>query len=646
MARKKSTGSNGFDFNFVKADKVKAVVARKRPIKPVSTTPQKPIHAFKETTNVVASKKTPTKLEKPAPKPSQVQKPSPKPQKADVDSLLNIAKVKRPEDEATLSLNIGTDFSQLSTGRLPGQKKKRLSRIERKDRVMQRRIDAAQSKADARRAQNPPRVNPQRSENVPKETSERPEPPHQSEEPQQSEKTQQSEQPERSEQPQKSEKPPQPQQSAQPRPPQRYRKVESLFKDVQEVPHVGQRFVKPLNEIVFTGLPMASIGLHAHLVKTLADLMGITELTNVQQRAVPVALEKRDILVRSQTGSGKTLAYALPVVQQLQEMRPKITRTQGILSLVIVPTRELAIQTLEVFIKLLKPFTWIVPTFITGGEKRKAEKARLRKGVNILIGTPGRICDHLLHTESFKLDQVKYLVLDEADRLYECGYEKDVKMIIDALNKPPVGKNPFKATEDEDDEDAVKERQSKLQTILVSATLPPSVHQLAGLALKNPLFIDTSDKKNIEMPKTIPVAGKLGATEEDAEDDATTVPENIVIPETVTQKYMLVPPKLRMVTLTGLIANETRKKSAKILVFMATEHLVDYHYDVFVETLTRKVIDSDDEDDGNDSDAGIMKDSDSELDDEDGLLDEIKMKAKKRRKTTFKPLLADVKFFK
>lgn len=541
----------------------------------------------------------------------------------DIDSLLNIAKVKRPEDEATLSLNVATDVSQLPAGRLPGEKKRKLSRNERKERVMQRRVEAAQGMSNARRAQNAPK-----GQNVPRaEDAPRAAPtgnPFKSADEQKEEKTER------------------------PRQPPKYaKKSESLFKDVADIPTMGQRFVKPLNEIVFTGLPMASIGLHPHLVKTLADLIGITELTSVQQRAVPVALEHRDILVRSQTGSGKTLAYALPVVQQLQAIRPKITRTQGILSLVIVPTRELAIQTLDVFVKLLKPFTWIVPTYITGGEKRKSEKARLRKGVNILIGTPGRICDHLLHTESFKLDEVQYLVLDEADRLYECGYEKDVKMIIDALNRPAAGQNPFKkADDDEEDASAAAEHgktNTKLQTILLSATLPASVHQLAGLALKNPLFIDTSDKKNIELPKTVPVNGKVEVADA-ADGDPMEIPENIVIPEKVVQKYILVPPKLRMVTLAGLIANETSKTAAKMLIFMATENLVDYHYDILVETLTRKVIDSDDEDDGNDSDAGIMDGSD--LDDEDGLLDEVKMKAKKRQTIKFKPLLADVKFFK
>lgn len=186
----------------------------------------------------------------------------------------------------------------------------------------------------------------------------------------------------------------------------RPRKMVSLFANNPTVPVIGQRLVNPLAETVFTGASMASLGLHDHAVKNLADVLHITELTTVQQRTVPVVLEGRDVLVRSQTGSGKTLAYALPIVQRLQACRPKLQRDGGIQALVIVPTRELAIQVYELFVKLLKPFTWIVSGFLTGGEKRKAEKARLRKGINILVGTPGRLVDHLLHTESFRLDQV------------------------------------------------------------------------------------------------------------------------------------------------------------------------------------------------------------------------------------------------
>lgn len=568
----------------MKNDKVKAIVARKRPIQPVVAKKPEEVEspAVKSLTKLVS------KSESPKPSTFTPQKAAPKKQETDVDSLLNIAKVKKPEDEASLSLNLNIDFSQIPAGKLPfGEKKKKLNRTERKEKVMQRRIEVAKEKKNPFKAPES------------KTTNAAPKPAHKI-----------------------------------------VRKAENIFKNTPDVPMVGQRFVRPINEIVFTGLPMSSIGLHPHLVKTLADLLGITELTNVQQRAVPIALDGRDILVRSQTGSGKTLAYALPIVQRLQEIQPKITRNDGIYALVIVPTRELAIQTLEVFIKLLKPFTWIVPTYITGGEKRKSEKARLRKGVNILIGTPGRICDHLLHTESFKLDKVQCLVLDEADRLYECGYEKDVKVIIDALNKPSEAKNPF-AKSNESDSENVNVADKKLQSSLLSATLTPAVRQLAGLALKDPLYIDTSDQSNVELPKTIPVTGKTDTLEAIEESIAN---ENIVIPEKVTQKYILVPPKLRLVTLTGLIAKETsdEKKSSKILVFFATENLVDYHYDLITETMTKKVIDSDDEDDGDDDDNMALDESD--LEDDDGLLDSVRSKSKKKIKE--RPLLADVKFFK
>ncbi|XP_055304759.1 probable ATP-dependent RNA helicase CG8611 [Sitodiplosis mosellana] len=616
VGKKKKQNTGGFDFNFVKNDKVKAVVARRRP---VQATVVKKSEAVKSTAANLASK--PVEKAENISKSTQKNyvtplKPTPKKPNDDVDALLNIAKVKKPEDEVSLSLNIDTnvDLSTFS-GKRFGEKKKKLSRNERKERVMQRRIEEARGKQDNRTPYAGPKPSntPHDESNVTQKTSIAVQGGNSSKNPFE----------------RKTDKPNKP-----------FKKAENIFKNTPDIPVVGQRFVKPLNEIVFTGLPMSSIGLHPHLVKSLADLFGITELTSVQQRAVPVTLEGRDILVRSQTGSGKTLAYALPIVQQLQDIKPKISRTDGIYALVIVPTRELAIQTLEVFIKLLKPFTWIVPTYITGGEKRKSEKARLRKGVNILIGTPGRICDHLLHTESFKLDKVKNLVLDEADRLYECGYEKDVKVIVDALNKPPESKNPFKAAAD----DEVQEKPiSNLQTSLLSATLSTAVHQLAGLALKNPLFIDTCDQKNIELPKTIPIAGDSQSVEAIEESLAN---ENIVIPEKVTQKYILVPPKLRLVTLTGLIAKETsdEKKSSKILVFLATENLVDYHYDLMTETLTKKVVDSDDEDDDNDDDNMALPDGESDLEDDEGLLDKVRAKTKKKFKE--RPLLADVKFFK
>lgn len=575
-------------------------MARKRPVKPIisqNSVAKKSVEASMSFMNksTEAAKKE-SKTNKTAEKPSIVKNlPIGKTGDSVEDTLLRLAKVKKPEDTAELSLNVtidtNVDPSKLNIGL---GKKKKLSRTERKEQVMQKRIELAHQKFQK----------PGGSESFNKPNFAKP-----------------------------------------------AKRTQSLFTNNPEIPVIGQRFVKPLNEIVFTGLPMNSIGLHPHLVKTLADLMGITELTNVQQRTVPVILEGRDVLVRSQTGSGKTLAYALPIVQQLQNMQPKLTRNDGIRALCIVPTRELAIQTYEVFVKLLKPFTSIVSTYITGGEKRKSEKARLRKGVNILIGTPGRICDHLLHTEAFKLDQVKMLALDEADRLYELGYEKDVKIIVDALNKPPESKNPFsvKAKLNEDDSPVadLPASKSQVQTTLLSATLTSAVQELAGLALKNPLFIDTCDTKNIELPKKLPIGGDASDTFAASIEEAV-ANENMVIPETVTQSYILVPPKLRLVTLSGLIAAEVEKakEALKILVFLATENLVDYHYDLLTEALTKKVLDSDDEgddeEDKKDPARAVLENSDSELEDEDEFL--AKAAEKKSRGAT--ALLGDVRFFK
>lgn len=570
----------------MKNDKIKAVLARKRPPKSLLTAKsdgKKPIF------NSIPVQKTDSAIK---PTPSATKTSENDKAWSIEDSLLSFARVKKPEDDAEISLNVTVDTNvDMSKLKSALTKKKKLTRTERKDRVMQKRIEDAQQKTSYKSMA---------SSDKPKSKVER-----------------------------------------------NIRKDKSLFVNNPEVPVIGQRFVRPLNEIVFTGLPMDSIGLHPHLVKTLADLMGITELTNVQQRTVPVALEGRDALVRAQTGSGKTLAYALPIVQQLQEIRPKLSRTDGIQAICIVPTRELAIQTYEVFVKLLKPFTWVVSTYITGGEKRKAEKARLRKGVNILIGTPGRICDHIMHTEAFKLDKVKFLTLDEADRLYEMGYERDVKIIVEALNKSPEPKNPFASKPKTDDNESKQSSKAPVQSLLLSATLTSAVNQLAGLALKDPLFIDTCDTKNIEMPKTIPVVSETTSFNDAIEQAVAT--ENIVIPETVTQSYILVPPKLRLVTLSGLIACEVAKTkdSLKILVFFATENLVDFHYDLLTEILTKKVMDSDDE--GDDSDDGGKKDaakaflenSDSELEDEEEFL----AKAEKTD-TNRDALLGDVRFFK
>ncbi|KAL9692482.1 hypothetical protein quinque_016420, partial [Culex quinquefasciatus] len=345
-------------------------------------------------------------------------------------------------------------------------------------------------------------------------------------------------------------------------------KKSNLFEKMKrDVPKVELPEVVPFTERVFSETRLDSLeDIHAHSRKNVADLLGFQRLTVVQELGIPKVLAGRDVLIRAQTGSGKTLAYALPLVEKLHSAEVRVSRGDGILAVVIVPTRELALQTYELFLKLLKPFTWIVSGYLCGGEKRKAEKARLRAGLNILIGTPGRFCDHIKNTESMKLGGVKYLVLDEADRLLELGYEKDVKEIVESIKGVDGEKS--------------------LQTVLLSATLTRSVKELAGMTLQNPEYVDTSD---------VAIERRFDTVED--------LEERITIPATVRQSFLVIPPKLRLVSLSGLIAYELNRNTNKALVFMATQDLVDYHYDIMVEVLTQKKPDSDAENSDSDGES-------------------------------------------
>lgn len=315
--------------------------------------------------------------------------------------------------------------------------------------------------------------------------------------------------------------------------------ISSLFVNNPDIPVFAHHVVKPISEPVFSSQNFRDLPIHPFTISNLDQNLGLQKLTTVQQKALPVILSGKDALIRSQTGSGKTLAYALPIVEALQAVRPKISRADGIRAVVVVPTRELALQTYEWFLKLVKPFTWLVPGYLVGGEKRKAEKARLRKGITVLVGTPGRLLDHVQHTKSLHFDKVGWLVLDEADRLFDMGYEKDVASFIRALDL---------------------QRQGDRRTVLLSATLTSSVKKLAGLTLQSPVFIDAACDESLT--------------------------SDLVIPQSLTQFYVLTPPKLRLVTLSAFVIWKCEMSDqGKMLIFLATQDMVDFHTELLALVL-------------------------------------------------------------
>ncbi|VDI69202.1 ATP-dependent RNA helicase DDX31/DBP7 [Mytilus galloprovincialis] len=352
--------------------------------------------------------------------------------------------------------------------------------------------------------------------------------------------------------------------------------ISSLFRFNPEIPKVKSLKVDFVKEDVFSSEHFRDLPLHPYMVSNLEEKIGHKTMTAVQKQTIPYIMQGRDVLVKSQTGSGKTLAFAVPIVQALQSISPKIQRVHGPYAIVIVPTRELATQSFNTFQKLVNPFTWIVPGCLMGGEKRKAEKARLRKGINILVATPGRLLDHLQHTDSLSMSKVRWLVLDEADRLLELGYEKGVADIINYLN----------------------EATTQRQTIMLSATLTGGVERLAGITLDDPVHVDISQS---DLPKQSPDTGSkgnLGSKENTESKDSTE--SKFTLPQNLKQHFVITPPKLRLVTLAAFITWHCKIKSSKckMIVFMSTQDLVEFHYDLF-QHFFGVSDDPDDEMDGN-----------------------------------------------
>ncbi len=185
--------------------------------------------------------------------------------------------------------------------------------------------------------------------------------------------------------------------------------------------------------------------------------MNISQPTPIQTESIPPLLDGRDLIGQARTGSGKTLAFAVPLTEQCD---PSNRRVQA---LVLVPTRELAIQVAEVT-KALCSSQRLRVTLLYGGRSAKPEYAELKNGAQIIIGTPGRTLDHL-RQGTLDLSSVRYLVLDEADEMLDRGFARDVEAIL-------------------------SETPSERQTALLSATLPEWVATTAKKHLRNPVSVE------------------------------------------------------------------------------------------------------------------------------------------------------------
>ena len=171
--------------------------------------------------------------------------------------------------------------------------------------------------------------------------------------------------------------------------------------------------------MIYSLTSFESFNISSNLKRAIAE-MGFTQASEIQARAIPVLLEGRDIIGQAQTGTGKTAAFAIPGVELLDEA------SKNTQILVLCPTRELVVQVSGEFEKLTKHHENISVVAIYGGQDIGIQLKSLKKSAQIVVGTPGRVMDHL-RRGTLRLDAVKYLVLDEADRLIEMGFKEEVK---------------------------------------------------------------------------------------------------------------------------------------------------------------------------------------------------------------------------
>ena len=214
-------------------------------------------------------------------------------------------------------------------------------------------------------------------------------------------------------------------------------------------------------------MSFASLTLIDPLLRTL-DALGYTEPTPVQVQAIPAVLARRDVMAAAQTGTGKTAGFALPLLQRLTMEGPQVA-ANSVRVLVLVPTRELAEQVHESF----KAYGAGLPlrTLVAyGGVSINPQMMKLRKGLDVLVATPGRLLD-LYRQNAVKFDQLLTLVLDEADRMLDLGFSRELDAVFAALP-------------------------AKRQTLLFSATFSDEIRAMAGKLLTDPLSIEVSPRNS------------------------------------------------------------------------------------------------------------------------------------------------------
>ncbi|CAL6019275.1 ATP-dependent_RNA helicase [Hexamita inflata] len=294
-----------------------------------------------------------------------------------------------------------------------------------------------------------------------------------------------------------------------------------------QIAQIAKKFVNTEQQEVLTQTTIAELNLNQHLAFKLEKHLNFHHLTPIQHLSFkPISLNQ-DVFIKSATGSGKTLAFLIPIMNQI--LQQKISRTDLRL-LIISPTRELSAQT-EQLVHLICNSTQLVALSLSGGISKDSEKASLRKGVNIICATPGRMLDHIKTTQSFPplLEKLQYLVLDECDSLLAQNFTATFAQLTELIPK-------------------------SVQKVFVSATISTQVQAFAQKFLRSPTLVQTKDL----------------------------VLNAFRLPVNLRQRFVVSNPKTRLAVLIGLLAMHKQKRC---LIFVESKAVCNFLNDILQRIL-------------------------------------------------------------
>lgn len=210
-------------------------------------------------------------------------------------------------------------------------------------------------------------------------------------------------------------------------------------------------------------MQFSELNLSDEVLKAVEEL-GFSEATEIQEKSIPLLMNGRDVIGRSNTGTGKTAAFGIPAIERISREEKK-----GVEVLILCPTRELAMQACDEIKKFSKYMKWVKPCAVYGGASMEKQIHELKRGANIVVGTPGRVMDHM-DRRTLKLGNLKTIILDEADEMLNMGFREDIENILRQIPQ-------------------------ERQTVLFSATMPPAIMAITNEYQNNPEIIKIANKQ-------------------------------------------------------------------------------------------------------------------------------------------------------